>query len=127
MRTRSRGGSERRKPPRHTVKTPKRRNGRKAVRDRKSGATGKDTKIAQLTRELNEALAQQQGTSEAPRAISSSSGDLHPVFAAILANAVAVCDADNGAINRWDGDALHLVATHNMPPAFTELRGRSPY
>ena len=48
-------------------------------------------------------------------------------FANILASAVRICDADNGIINRWDGDALHLVATHNMPQVFIELRTRSPH
>jgi signal transduction histidine kinase len=44
-----------------------------------------------------------------------------------LASAVRICDADNGVISRWDGNALHLVATHNMPQAFIELREQSPY
>jgi signal transduction histidine kinase len=59
--------------------------------------------------------------------ISSSFGDPQPVFASILASAVRICDADNGVISRWDGNALHLVATHNMPQAFIELREQSPY
>ena len=58
--------------------------------------------------------------------ISSSPGDLQPVFATMLENAVRICDAKFGNIYRWDGDALHLVATHNTPPAFAEARRRSP-
>src|SRR5262249_3084146 len=54
-----------------------------------------------------------------------STGDLQPVFTTILANAVQVCDANNGVINRWDGNALHLIATHKMPPEFIDLRTRS--
>ncbi|MGC2078319.1 MAG: GAF domain-containing protein, partial [Xanthobacteraceae bacterium] len=38
-----------------------------------------------------------------------------------------ICDARCGVINRWDGEALHLVATHNMPQAFIELRKQSVY
>jgi hypothetical protein len=57
--------------------------------------------------------------------ISSSLGDPQPVFASILASAVRLCDADNGVIRRWDGDALHLVATHNIPDTFIELREQS--
>ena len=38
----------------------------------------------------------------------------------MLENAVRICDAKFGNIYRWDGDALHLVATHNTPPAFAE-------
>jgi hypothetical protein len=58
--------------------------------------------------------------------ISSSFGDPQPVFASILASAVRLCDPDNGIIRRWDGDALHLVATHNIPQAFIQLREQSP-
>ena len=83
--------------------------------------------IKRLTRALNEAAEQQKATSEVLRVISTYPGDLEPVFATLLANAVRVCGANNGAINRWDGDALHLIATHNMPPAYTELRRRTPY
>ena len=45
----------------------------------------------------------------------------------MLENAVRICDAKFGNIYRWDGDALHLVATQNTPPAFAEARRRSPY
>ena len=44
----------------------------------------------------------------------------------MLENAVRICDAKFGNIYRWDGDALHLVASHNVPPAFAEARRRSP-
>ena len=80
----------------------------------------------QRTRELTESLEQQTATSEVLQVISSSPGDLEPVFAAMLENAVRICDAKFGNIFRWDGDALHLVATHNTPPAFAECRRRSP-
>ena len=53
--------------------------------------------------------------------IPSSPGHLQPVFAAMLEKAVRICDARFGGLCRWDGDALHQVATHNMPPAFAEL------
>ena len=45
----------------------------------------------------------------------------------MLHNAVRICDAKFGNIFRWEGDALHLVATHNIPPAFAELRRRLPF
>src|SRR5262249_32596212 len=41
--------------------------------------------------------------------------------------AVRICDANFGSIYRWDGYALHLVATHNTPAALAEERRRSPY
>jgi putative methionine-R-sulfoxide reductase with GAF domain len=81
----------------------------------------------QRTRELSESLEQQTATSEVLQVISSSPGDLQPVFETMLQNAVRICDAKFGNIFRWEGDALHLVATHNIPPAFAELRRRSPF
>ena len=61
------------------------------------------------------------------KVISSSPGELQPVFEAMLEKAVRVCEAKFGSLYRWDGDALQLVATHNMPPGFAEYRGRSPF
>jgi GAF domain-containing protein len=83
--------------------------------------------LRQRTTELAEALEQQTATSEVLQVISGSPGDLEPVFAAMLEKAVRICDAKFGNIYRWDGDVLHLVATHNTPPAFAEARRRSPF
>ena len=80
----------------------------------------------QRTRELSESLDQQMATSEVLQVISGSPGDLQPVFATMLEKAVRICDAKFGNIYRWDGDALHLVASHNVPPAFADARRRSP-
>ena len=84
------------------------------------------SELRQRTAELTESLEQQTATSEVLQVISSSTGDLQPVFEAILEKAVRICDAKFGTINRWDGEALHLVATHNLPPALAEFRGRTP-
>ena len=59
--------------------------------------------------------------------ISSSPGELEPVFATILEKAVRICGAHFGNIFQWDGSAFALVATHNTPPAFAEARKRLPY
>jgi GAF domain-containing protein len=81
----------------------------------------------QQTRELSESLKQQTAMSDVLRIVSGSPGDLQPVFEAMLENAVRICDAKFGTINRWDGEALHLVATYKLPPAFAEYRKRTPF
>jgi GAF domain-containing protein len=78
--------------------------------------------LGRRTTDLTEALEQQTATSDVLQVISSSPGDLEPVFSTMLENTVRICDADFGNIYRWDGEALHLVATRNTPPAFAEAR-----
>src|SRR5262249_21426960 len=80
----------------------------------------------QRTRELTESLAQQTATSDVLQVISSSPGDLNPVFQTILANATRICEANFANIYRWDGDGLSLVATQNTPLAYVEARRRLP-
>jgi GAF domain-containing protein len=81
---------------------------------------------ARLLNELRDSLQQQMATSEVLQVISASPGDVKPVFDTMLEKAARVCDANFGNIYRWDGDALHLAATHNTPQAFAEARRRSP-
>src|SRR6476646_6973476 len=126
MKRRSRAGGEPIKGQRRKTAELERRNAPKAVARSNSSPTAEVTEVTRLTRELNEALERQAATSEVLQVISSSPGDLQPVFATMLENAVRICDAKFGNIYRWDGDAVHLVATHNTPPAFAEARGRSP-
>ena len=80
------------------------------------------TEVARLARERDEALEQQTATSEVLRVISASPGELEPVFQAMLERAVRLCEAKFGNIYRWDGEALHILASHNTPPAFAEAR-----
>jgi GAF domain-containing protein len=81
--------------------------------------------LTERTTDLTGALEQQTATSEVLQVISSSPGDLQPVFASMLEKAVRICDAAFGNVYRWDGEFLNLVAAHNTPPAFAEAR-RSP-
>ena len=97
------------------------------MRNPRSAANDPEPEVAQLKRELCEALDQQAATSEVLQVISSSPGDLEPVFEHMLEKAVQICDATFGNIYRWDGDALQLVATHNTPPAYAEHRRHSPF
>jgi GAF domain-containing protein len=83
--------------------------------------------LSRRTTDLTEALERQTATSEVLQVISSSPGDLQPVFAAMLENAVRICDAKFGNIYRWDGDLMHLLAAHNTPPAFAEVRRQSAF
>src|SRR5262249_30839090 len=80
----------------------------------------------QRTRELSEALEQQTATSEVLRIISSSPGQLEPVFEAMLQNATRICEAKFGTMYLREGDAFRAVALHNAPPAFAEARKRAP-
>ena len=59
--------------------------------------------------------------------ISSSPGELEPIFAAMLEKAVRICGSNFGNIYRWDDETAHLVAAHNTPPAFAEYRRRFPH
>ena len=82
---------------------------------------------ARLLNELRESLQQQTATSEVLGVISSSPGDVEPVFQAMLQNAVRICDATFGNIYRWDGTFLDLVTGYNTPPEYIELRKRKPF
>jgi GAF domain-containing protein len=76
--------------------------------------------------QLSEALEQQTATSEVLKVISSSPGDLQPVFEAMLANATRLCEAKFGVLYRSEGDALRVVAMHGAPLAYVEERRRNP-
>ena len=79
------------------------------------------------TRELAEAREQQRATSEVLQVISSLPTELEPVFQAMLANAVHVCEAKFGSLLLCDGDLLRRVAVYNVPPELvTALRNLSP-
>src|SRR2546423_11933907 len=78
--------------------------------------------LRQRTTDLTESLAQQTATADVLKVISRSPGELEPVFAAMLENAVRICDAKFGNIYRLDGGLLHLAAAHNTPPALAAER-----
>jgi two-component system NtrC family sensor kinase len=80
--------------------------------------------VQKRTAELSEALEQQTATSEVLRVISSSPGELKPVFASILANAIQICEAKFANLALVEGGELRMVAMHGAPPAFEDLRLR---
>jgi hypothetical protein len=126
MKRRSKAGSDPIKGRRRKAAEPKRRNTPKAAARSKSSSAGKETEVARLSRELSEAREQQTGASEVLQVISSSPGDVQPVFAAMLEKAVRICDATFGNIFRWDGEAFQFMASHKTPPAFAKRRKLSP-
>ena len=105
---------------------PKRRNAAKVVRRRSLSPAGRETKLARLTRELHEAAEQQAATSEVLRVISSSPGELEPVFNAMLANAVQICEANFGMLFRFEDGVVRAAAMLGVPPAFAEFWQRGP-
>ena len=81
---------------------------------------------ARLLNELRESLQQQTATADVLRIISSSRGELNPVFQTILANATSLCEAKFANLFLCEGDAFRVVAMHNAPTAYAEERLRQP-
>src|SRR5215475_4809995 len=79
-----------------------------------------------LLNELRESLQQQTATSDVLRVISSSPGELEPVFQAMLENAVRICEASFGNLLLYDGDIFRHVALHNAPKAWAADSERDP-
>jgi two-component system NtrC family sensor kinase len=83
--------------------------------------------LRQRTSDLSEALEQQTATSEVLKVISSSPGDLGPVFRAMLENAARICEAKFGTLVLAQGNGkFRVAAMHNAPPAWAEKRTREP-
>jgi signal transduction histidine kinase len=81
-----------------------------------------ENKVEQRTAQLSESLEQQTATSEVLETISSSAGELKPVFQKMLENATRVCGAKFGVMGLFEGDTFRRVAVHNLPPAFAEVQ-----
>jgi GAF domain-containing protein len=79
---------------------------------------------ARLLNELRESLEQQIGTAEVLQVISSSPGELKPVFDAMLQNATRICEAKFGTLYLREGEGFRTVAAPNAPPAYIEARTR---
>ena len=76
----------------------------------------------QRTRELTKSLEQQTATSEVLQVISSSPGELEPVFGTMLKNAIKLCQAKFGAMFLYDGEAFRTAALRGVSPAYAEAR-----
>src|SRR6516165_2862363 len=122
MKRRSRAGPEQAKSRRRKTLTQKGRGPRNpsAVDDK----TRSD--VAQLIRERDEALEREKATAEVLRVISSSPGELQPVFDTVLEKATRICGASFGVLQLCEGDAFRTVAMHNAPPAFIQRKRHDP-
>ena len=125
MRRRTKAGS-------NTVKTQRRKtlrrgNAPKAARRRSNRATGsKETNVDQLARELAEAREREAATAEVLKVISSSPGELEPVFNALLANATRICEATIGTLYLREGSAFRGVALHHSKQSYVDFWRRNP-
>ena len=84
------------------------------------------SELRQRTDDLSESLEQQTATSEVLKVISSSNGELQPVFQSVLENATRLCAAKFGNLYLCEGDAFRTTAMHNVPAEFAEMRKRDP-
>jgi GAF domain-containing protein len=107
MRRRSKAGPERAKSRRKT--TPQKLGG---LRNPSAADHKTQPDVTQLTRERDEALEREKGTAEVLRVISSSPGELKPVFQAMLASATRICEAQFGNLFLREEDTFRAVAVH---------------
>jgi two-component system NtrC family sensor kinase len=93
---------------------------------RRHGASTVDLveQLDRRTQELEEALQREAATAEVLKIISSSPGDLKPVFRAILEQATGICDAKFGIVFRYDGGLFHPVASLDLPPALADFMAK---
>src|SRR6516164_5520236 len=99
---------------------------RKAMPKRRIATVRAESESARLSRERDEALERVKATADVLRVISSSAGQLEPIFQAMLENAVRICGANFGVLFLREGDALRRMAMHNLPPAYVEEHRRAP-
>ena len=78
--------------------------------------------VTARTRELTELLEQQTATSEVLSVISSSAGELEPVFKKMLENATRICGAQFGTMTFYDGERFNTVGGYNVPPAYADTQ-----
>src|SRR6516164_9233426 len=124
MRRHSRSGDKPIKKRHSKTEKPKRRDPPKAARRYNSTDTSPEIQVARLTHELQASVARENATSEVLRIISSSPGELKPVFNAMLENAVRLCEAEFGHLFLYEGETFQATAVHSASQAFADVRRR---
>jgi len=77
------------------------------------------------TTDLQESLQQQTATADVLKVISSSPGELEPVFQALLENAVHLCEAEFGMLFLFEENEFRAVGKWNLPLAYSEFLGKN--
>lgn len=126
MRRRSKADPQTNKTRRRRTATFKRRKGPKPARQRRPAVGGDKTRIARLTRELNEALQQQTATSEVLKVISGSTFDLQPILDRLVESAMHLCDAHSANIWLLEDGVLKLAASCGHSSEFREFARQNP-
>src|SRR6516225_932578 len=127
MKRRSRAGGETSKGTGRKTPPPKRRNAPKAPAARSNSSHDtREAEVARLARELSDERKQRTAISEVLHLLSGSHGELNRLFDTILTNATKLSQATFGALFLCEADAFRIVAQHNAPPAYAELRQREP-
>ena len=106
---------------------PKRSNAPTAARHGSPSVVELQEQLDERTRQLNEAIEREQATAEVLRVISNSPGELTPVFDAMLANAVRLCEARFGILYLCEGNAFRMVAAHHVPSEFAAAHRSAPF
>jgi hypothetical protein len=118
--------------PRTSVKPAKKRHGNNTKPKRSNAPTAlENPSVADLqaeldarTRQLTEATERENATAEVLHVISSSPGELQPVFEAMLENATRICGAKFGMLFRYEAGFFHLVGSLNLPPLLADFMSR---
>ena len=92
---------------------------------RRPSAVGQENEFSRLRHERDEAREQLSATSEVLKVISSSAGELEPVFQSMLENATRICAARFGVLFLAEGNTYRVVAMHNVPESYREAGGRT--